>query len=89
MRAFFLRTKSGEGDATLFTRIRKRSPKVDILISSLIKIDVATWEKANSTLEEWNKFLRTKDGKEVYAKMQGVRMLSTALRNKAYSTKTL
>ena len=72
MRTFFLRTKSGEGDATLFTRIRKRSPKVDILISSLIKIDVATWEKANSTLEEWNKFLRTKDGKEVYAKMQGV-----------------
>ena len=72
MRTFFLRTKSGEGDATLFTRIRKRSPKVDILISSLIKIDVAIWEKANSTLEEWNKFLRTKDGKEVYAKMQGV-----------------
>ena len=72
MRTFFLRTKSSEGKATLFTRVRKRSPKVDILISSLIKIDIETWEKANSGLEEWNKFLKTKDGKEVYSKMQGV-----------------
>lgn len=72
MRTFFLRTKGNDGDATLFTRIRKRSPRVDILISSNIKVDVATWEKANSSLEEWNKFLKTMDGKEIYSKLQEI-----------------
>ena len=72
MRTFFLRTKNEAGYATLYTRIRKRSPKVDIFVNSLIQVDIITWEKANSGLEEWNKFLKTKDGKEVYAKMQGV-----------------
>lgn len=72
MRTFFLRTKNVAGYATLYTRIRKRSPKVDIFVNSLIQVDIITWEKANSGLEEWNKFLKTKDGKEVYAKMQGV-----------------
>lgn len=60
------------GYATLYTRIRKRSPKVDIFVNSLIQVDIITWEKANSGLEEWNKFLKTKDGKDVYAKMQDV-----------------
>lgn len=72
MRTFFLRTKGNDGNATLFTRIRKRSPRVDILISSNIKVDVATWEKANSSLEEWNKFLKTRDGKEIYSKLQEI-----------------
>lgn len=72
MRTFFLRTKGNDGNATLFTRIRKRCPRVDILISSNIKVDVATWEKANSSLEEWNKFLKTRDGKEIYSKLQEI-----------------
>lgn len=72
MRTFFLRTKNVAGYATLYTRIRKRSPKVDIFVNSLIQVDIITWEKANSGLEEWNKFLKTKDGKDVYAKMQDV-----------------
>ena len=72
MRTFFFSTKGNDGNATLFTRIRKRCPRVDILISSNIKVDVATWEKANSSLEEWNKFLKTRDGKEIYSKLQEI-----------------
>ena len=72
MRTFFLRTKNVVGYATLYTRIRKRNPNVDIFVNSLIQVDIIAWEKANSGLEEWNKFLKTKDGKEIYSKMQGV-----------------
>lgn len=68
----FLRTKNAVGYATLYTRIRKRNPNVDIFVNSLIQVDIIAWEKANSGLEEWNRFLRTKDGKEIHAKMQGV-----------------
>ena len=60
------------GYATLYTRIRKRNPNVDIFVNSFIQVDIIAWEKANSGLEEWNKFLKTKDGKEIYSKMQGV-----------------
>ena len=62
MRTFFLRTKNVVGYATLYTRIRKRNPNVDIFVNSFIQVDIIAWEKANSGLEEWNKFL----------KMQGV-----------------
>ena len=72
MRTFFLRTKNVVGYATLYTRIRKRNPNVDIFVNSLIQVDIIAWEKANSGLEEWNKFLKTKDGKEIHSKMQGV-----------------
>lgn len=72
MREFFTRTKNEKGYATLYTRIRKRNPKVDIFVSSLIRVDIIAWKKAKSGLDEWNKFLKTKDGKEIYSKMQGV-----------------
>ena len=72
MREFFTRTKNEKGYATLYTRIRKRNPKVDIFVSSLIQVDIIAWKKAKSGLDEWNKFLKTKDGKEIYSKMQGV-----------------
>ena len=72
MRTFFLRTKNVAGYATLYTRIRKRNPNVDIFVNSLIQVDIIAWEKANSDLDAWNKFLKTKDGKEIYSKMQGV-----------------
>ena len=75
MRAFFLRTKNVVGYATLYTRIRKRNPNVDIFVNSLIQVDIIAWEKANSGLEEWNKFLKTKDGKEIYSKIHGARNL--------------
>ena len=72
MREFFTRTKNEKGYATLYTRIRKRSPKVDIFVNSLIQVDIITWKKAKSGLNEWNKFLKTQDGKEIYSKMQSV-----------------
>ena len=72
MREFFTRTKNEKGYATLYTRIRKRNPKVDIFVNSLIQVDIITWKKAKSGLDEWNKFLKTKDGKEIYSKMQDV-----------------
>lgn len=72
MREFFTRTKNEKGYATLYTRIRKRNPKVDIFVNSLIQVDIMAWKKAKSGLDEWNKFLKTKDGKEIHSKMQGV-----------------
>ena len=45
---------------------------MDIFVNSLIQVDIITWKKAKSGLNEWNKFLKTQDGKEIYSKMQGV-----------------
>lgn len=72
MRKFFIRTKNPDGYATLYTRIRKRNPNIDIFVSSRIQVDISTWERANSGIAGWNRFLKTKDGSEIYRKMQDV-----------------
>ena len=77
------------GYATLYTRIRKRNPNVDIFVNSLIQVDIIAWEKANSGLEEWNKFLKTKDGKEIHSKMQGVDNVIDSLTEQGIYEKSL
>ena len=72
MRTFFLRTKNVVGYATLYTRIRKRNPNIDIFVNSLIQVDIIAWEKANSSLKEWSRFVKSKDGREIYSKMESV-----------------
>lgn len=46
MRNFFLRTNKNTGTAPLYTRIRKKSPKVDIFVNTHIKVTVNTWLNA-------------------------------------------
>lgn len=64
MRDYFIKTRQTDGDTTLYTRIRKKFPSVDINVNTRIKVDIATFRgieeekkrKGNKTaLEAWLK----------------------------------
>lgn len=55
MRDFFVKTKGGEGEATLYTRIRKKHPSVDINVNTHIKVDVATFSRIKEDKRNGNK----------------------------------
>lgn len=65
---YFLR-KGTSKEATLFTRVRKRVPKIDKNVNTRIVIDRNAWERANRDAASLEKFYRTKDGQILYRKM--------------------
>lgn len=72
MRTFYFQTKKESGFATLYVRVRSRVQNLQIKISSKIQVDIQTWLKANSSIDEWRKFSKTKDGKVILAKLEAV-----------------
>lgn len=72
MRTFYFQTKKESGFGTLYVRVRSRVHNLQIKINSCIQVDIPTWKKANSSIEEWKKFSKTKDGKAIIAKLQAV-----------------
>lgn len=65
---YFLRKGTGK-EATLFTRIRKRVPKIDKNVNTKIVVNRDVWAKANKDASSLEKFYRTKDGQILYRKM--------------------
>jgi integrase len=72
MRTFFFQTKNKSGLGTLFVRVRRRVPALQIKISTRIQVDIASWEKAVSGTKEWSRFVKTKDGKVINEKLQAI-----------------
>lgn len=71
MAKFFLRTQKQEGFATLYITIQKRTPKVSLrFVSTGISVDVQAWNKANKSIQAWNRFIATDEGVELNRKMQ-------------------
>ena len=72
MRTYFIKTKELTGTTTLYTRIRKKQPHVDINVNTLIKVDVADWldvadEARNGNPNAQHDYLtRTRRGKQIY-----------------------
>ena len=71
MRAYFIKTKERTGTTTLYTRIRKKQPYVDINVNTLIKVDVADWlmiadEARRGNPHAQDDYLRTRRGKKLY-----------------------
>ena len=70
MAKFFLRTPKQEGTATLYITIQKRVPKVSLrFVSTGIVVDIQTWNRANKSIQSWNRFIATKEGEELQRKM--------------------
>lgn len=65
----YFRIKGTSKEATLFTRVRKRVPKIDKNVNTRIVIDRNVWERANRDATSLEKFYRTKDGQILYRKM--------------------
>ena len=72
MAKYFIRTAKTSGMATLYTRVQKSNPKVNLLISSQVKIDIKIWERANMTADKLTAFRQSKEGKKLFAKLDAV-----------------
>ena len=70
MAKFFLRTQKQEGTATLYITIQKRFPKVSLrFVPTGIEVDIQTWNRANKSIQSWNRFAATKEGEELQRRM--------------------
>ncbi len=55
MRKFFLQTKTEDGVAPLYTRVRKKYPNTDMWINTHILVDVAKWNKCYCDISLYSK----------------------------------
>ena len=51
MRTYFIRTSKTAGEAPLYVRAQKRTPKINMMINTGIMVDIAKWNKAFCTIE--------------------------------------
>ncbi|MCH4156654.1 MAG: tyrosine-type recombinase/integrase [Muribaculaceae bacterium] len=79
---YFLRNKlSGNVEETLYFRIRRRVPVVDILISTQTKVNVSRWNNATlgNDAERLQKFLTSPYGKGIISKCDAAYNVAVAL----------
>ena len=51
MRTYFIRTSKTAGEAPLYVRAQKRTPKINMMINTGIIVDIAKWNKAFCSIE--------------------------------------
>jgi len=66
---YFLRTKETKGRANLYIEVRKRTPMIRALVCTNIPVDIQTWIRVNKSAKIWETFRQTKDGKELFDKL--------------------
>jgi integrase len=72
MAVYFLRTKANTGMAPLYTRVRKRNPKITWEhIRTGVYVDIESWTKAQKSISAWNKYIQG-EGKELNEKLNKV-----------------
>lgn len=71
-RTFFIKSGKKDGVATLYTRVHRTSPKIDLSISTRIKVDVSEWKKFNEDLNERKRLLKSRRWQDTYTKMQEI-----------------
>ena len=64
--AFILLDNQAES-GTLFLRLQKRTPKLNLRISTGIRVDVAAWNKAQTSARALDKYSHSEKGKDVIA----------------------
>ena len=62
---YFLRTKKEKGTASVYLRVQKRNPKLNILICSKVSVDIQQWDKVTQDVAKWNDYCKTQDGRKV------------------------
>ena len=62
---YFLRTKREKGTASVYLRVQKRNPKLNILICSKVSVDIQQWDKVTQDVAKWNDYCKTQDGRKV------------------------
>lgn len=62
---YFLRTKKEKGTASVYLRVQKRNPKLNILVCSKVSVDIQQWDKVTQDVAKWNNYCKTQDGRKV------------------------
>lgn len=62
---YFLRTKKEKGTASVYLRVQKRNPKLNILVCSKVSVDIQQWDKITQDVAKWNDYCKTQDGRKV------------------------
>lgn len=62
---YFLRTKKEKGTASVYLRVQKRNPKLNILVCSKVPVDIQQWDKVTQDVAKWNDYCKTQDGRKV------------------------
>lgn len=62
---YFLRTKKEKGTASVYLRVQKRNPKLNILVCSKVYVDIQQWDKVTQDVAKWNDYCKTQDGRKV------------------------
>lgn len=62
---YFLRTKKEKETASVYLRVQKRNPKLNILVCSKVSVDIQQWDKVTQDVAKWNDYCKTQDGRKV------------------------
>lgn len=65
MGKYFLRTQKSKGRASVYLRVQKRNPKLNIIVCTQVSVDIQQWNRANKDIDKWNEYGKTKEGKKV------------------------
>ena len=66
---FLIKKKDAEKQ-TLYLRIHKRNPNVDMTLNTEVEVETEAWLKANKSVKEWDKYAHTPKGKYVTKKLE-------------------
>lgn len=76
MAHFYIRSKKEKGEANLYVDIQKREtayhPKIKYKISTPILVDIETWENAHSSPRALDRFINSKEGRELRKRMDEI-----------------
>lgn len=79
---FFIRTTEKTGTATLYCRIQKRTPKLDLKASTEIKVDITAWNKAQKSIKAWSSYVTTEEGSRIHELINAIEQsVEYALKN--------
>lgn len=72
MSKFFIRGNKTNGIANLYFRVVKRKPAINILLNSYIEVDVAAWNRAQTSADALARYYAKEPGKTVCYKKQEI-----------------
>lgn len=78
MSNYFLRTKKKEGTASVYLRVQKRSPKLNIMVCTKVIVDIQQWNRARRDVAKWHEYCKTRDGRRVKETLE---LVSSAIEN--------
>ena len=76
MARYYIRSTKGTGEANLYTEVQKREtaehPRISLKIATPIVVDIETWENAHATPRALDRFMNSREGRELRKRMDEI-----------------